>query len=203
MKVEYFPETHTYLLDGIERKSVTKILDENGLSDFSFVEADVLKRAGEFGDAVHSMTSLDDVDDLDVGSLDLDLLPYLSAWRKFKKESGFQLLAMEHIVYSKKYLFAGRYDRRCVLRNINGKLTMLDIKSGTYNKITVSGTGIQTAGYSIAHDEGMKLKDQIKQRVGVWLTETGDYKLEIFTKKSDYTVFRAALTMANFKGGQI
>jgi hypothetical protein len=203
MKVEYFPETHTYTLDGSKVNSVTQILDASGLSDFSHVDPDVLKRAGEFGDAVHDMTVLDDLDDLDVYSLDLDLFPYLDAWRKFKKESGFQLLAMEHIVYSKKYLFAGRYDRRCVLRNINDKLTLLDLKSGVHNKITVSGAGIQTAGYSIAHDEGMKLKDQIKQRVGVWLKETGEYKMEIFTNKSDYTIFRAALTMANFKGGQI
>lgn len=202
MKVEYNQELHEYKLDRNRVNSVTQILDANGLSDFSHVPPDVLKRAGEFGDAVHAMTVLDDLDDLDEDSLDPELFPYLAAWRKFKRDSGFKIIGMEKIVYSGKYLFAGTYDR---LGIFNNKLTLLDIKSGAYNKVVVKNTGIQTAGYAAAYDEneGKKFKERIKQRLGVWLKETRDYKMEIFTNKSDYAVFRAALTMANFKGGQI
>jgi hypothetical protein len=127
-------------------------------------------------------------------------LPYLEAWRKFKKESGFYVFGMEQIVYSEKYLFAGTYDRVGIF---NDKLTMLDIKSGVCDKKAIKNTGVQTAGYAIAYDEGKKFKERIKRRIGVWLTDTGEPKLEPLKDKNDYTVFRAALTMANFKGGRI
>jgi len=197
--IEFDEATHTYKLDGVLVKSVTQILEESGLSDFSRVPPDVLKRACEFGSAVHSATELDDMDDLDDDSLDPSLFPYLAAWRKFKREFGFQVIDMEQIVYSKKLLFAGTYDRKGIL---NDKLTVLDIKTGIAIKSTVRNTGVQLAGYAIGYDEERKIKEQIKSRVGIWLKDTGEYQLERFKNKRDYFVFRAALTIVNFKGGR-
>lgn len=193
--IEYNAETHTYTLDGIRLKSVTQILKEAGLTDYSAIPADVLQRAADFGTAVHDMTYLYDRNDLDMESLDPALVPYLDAWQSFLQVTGWETKASEQLVYSKRYLYAGRFDRK---GPYNGKLTILDIKTGIKNKATVKTTGIQLAGYEIAHNELCK-DGKTKQRVAVWLGGDGAFKMETYADKSDQARFIAALTIANVK----
>jgi hypothetical protein len=155
----------------------------------------VLQRAADFGTAVHDMTYLYDRNDLDTESLDPALMPYLAAWRAFMQVTGWQTEVSEQLVYSKRYLYAGRYDRKGIC---NGKITILDIKTGIKNKATVKTTGIQLAGYQIAHDELCK-DGKVKQRIAVWLAGDGSFKVETYTDKCDQSRFLACLTVANIK----
>lgn len=191
----YDDATHTYTLDGMRLKSVTQILDAAGLTNYANIPADILQRAAAFGTAVHDMTCLYDNNNLDTESLDLALVPYLAAWRAFLQVTGWTTEAIEQLVYSRRYLYAGRYDRKGLY---NGKLTLLDIKTGIKNKATVRVTGIQLAGYEIAHNE-LNGAEKIKQRVAIWLGGDGAFKMETYTDKSDQARFLSCLTVANLK----
>lgn len=191
----YDEATHTYRLDGIRLKSVTQILDEAGLYNLSMIPPDVLQRAADFGTAVHDMTYLHDRNDLDLDTLDPALAPYLEAWTSFVRVAGWQGIESEQLVYSRRYMYAGRYDRRGLY---NGKQTLLDIKTGTKNKATVKLAGYQLAGYELAHNE-MNGKEKVKQRICVWLCGDGAFKVETYTNKSDQAAFLACLTVANLK----
>jgi len=197
MNIDFNPETHEYFIDGVKVWSVTQILDANGISDFSFVKPEILEAARDLGNNVHSTVKLFSNNDLDEDSLDPVLALYLEQWKRFLKETKFEVIDTEQIVSHIKFLYCGRYDVRGIFKD---KLTLLDIKTGSHTKETVKYTGVQTAGYAMAYNEKKKAKDMAKQRMGVWLTEDS-YKMELCTNKADFTVFRAALTMANFKNG--
>jgi len=195
MKVEYFPEDHEYFLDGIKVNSVTQIIEiahptERHCSD------DVWERAGAFGTNVHDMIALYDKDDLNIKELDPALLPYLTGWQRFLREKEFEIVGSEQIVSSKKYMYAGRLDRKGLY---NGKLTLLDIKTGTRAKESLVKTELQTAAYAIAHDEGKKAKEKIKQRMALWLLKDGDYLAELHPNKSNYVEFLACITNVSTK----
>ena len=185
-------EKHEYTLDGIVLPSVTQIIQEAGLSDYSFVNETVLKAAANFGTAAHLACELEDYKDLDYDSLNPELRPYLNGWNKFKKDTGFICEEIEKRVYSKKYLYAGTLDR---VGPLFKRKALVDIKTGTSLPKWIR---LQTAGYKIIYNEGLKIKDQIKDRYVVQLLPD-DYKLEQHIDKSDTDVFLAALTIRNWK----
>ena len=80
-------EKHEYSVSGVRYPSVTQILAP--LVDYSQVPRAVLERARKLGQAVHRMTELFDLDDLDMDDLADELRPYLTAWIKFRAETGF------------------------------------------------------------------------------------------------------------------
>ncbi len=86
-KLTFREEDHQYFWGKDEVPSVTQILAGAGLVDFSHVNEETLKQAADFGTNVHNMTALYDRGELDVFGLDAPLVPYLEAWRKFRKMS--------------------------------------------------------------------------------------------------------------------
>lgn len=188
--ITFNAENHTYLLDGIPIPSVTTILKEVGLIDFSKVPQRILEASQLFGTAVHKACELYDVKNLDEDILDPHLKPYLKGWKKFLKDTAFVITAVEEKVASKKYWYAGRLDRRGYL----DKHTVLDIKTGVDHGVA---TPIQLIGYENAYNENHK--DKIKQRISVLLNDKGTYKLEPYTNKGDFSVFVAALTVRNWR----
>ncbi len=78
---------------------------------------------------------------------------------------------------------------------------MLEIKTAGKTKDNVKNAGVQLSGYVLAYNEGRKVKDKIKQRISVWLDASGNYKVELHTNKTDEAVFKAAITIVNYKRG--
>ena len=194
--ITFDAKTHTYHIDNIKVKSVTQVLQEERFIDFSKVPRDILQRALAFGTAGHKVTELYDLDDLLEGSLDPALRPYLDAWIKFKKDTKLIIEGIEEKVGSKKYYFAGRLDRRAIVKE--AKRTVIDIKLGEITR----ASALQTAAYQEAFNEGRKLKEKIKDRLVVQLKGDGNYYLppKDFYKKSDFGVFLSALNCINFRG---
>ena len=185
--LEFNSETHTYKLDGIKLPSVTQIIGGAGLSDFSKVNQDILKRSQSFGSAAHLACQLFDDNRLDMKSLDLELFPYLDAWKKFKRDFGItKFTEIEKQVYSLKYQYAGCLDRLW-------EDTLIEIKTSTSIPAT---TGLQLAGYQNAYEEMYKVK--IKRRICVQLLD-GTYKMEEYKEKSDRTVFLSCLNLHNWR----
>lgn len=182
------PVEHVYTVGTQRVPSVTQTLAP--LVDYSAVPPAVLKRAQELGTAVHLMTQLYDEDDLDTDALSDELLPYLTAWIKFRAETGFVPETIEQKLYHPTLRYAGTSDRTGI---IGGRRAVVDIK-----KMLVLGPviGVQLAAYRELH---IKAGTPIEDRYGLGLRADGTYRLVPFTDKGDWPVFLSLLTLRNFK----
>src|SRR5262249_44834469 len=113
---------------------------ESGISDPTFYTPQATLR----GQHVAKMTELDDRGELDSNDMDLELHPYLDAWRWFKSRPNVVVLpdAIEMRVFHAGWRVAGTIDRLVV---ISGRRWIIDIKSGTRQR----WHGVQLAGYCI------------------------------------------------------
>ena len=193
-EIKFNKDTHTYFLDDRKIPSVTQIISSAGLSDFSKVNQDILKRSQSFGSAAHLACQLFDENRLDMKSLDPALEPRLEAWILFKRDFGItEFKEIEKQVYSTKYQYAGCLDR---LTMVNNKLTIIEIKTTTTMPKT---TKLQLAGYLIAFNEGKKFNEKIKNRIAVRLKGNGSYNTESYNDNIDISAFLGALALINWK----
>jgi len=192
--ISFDPKTHIYrnTETGLVIPNVTSILKKAGLVDFSMVDKDELKRAQDFGKAVHSATHLYDTNNLDMGSLSLALEPYLEDWIKWKRDSGFVIQSSEQIVYSKKWNYAGTYDRVGLL---DGVRTLIDIKTGTTLPKTIA---LQIAAYMGAYNESTNYP-KIKRRLSIWLRGDGQARPTEYKERTDFRVFTSCLNVVNWR----
>jgi len=184
---------HIYKLDGIIIPSVTQILNEGGLVNLDWIDADLLADKADLGQKVHSTTELYDTQDLDFNKLHPTLKNYLDGWIKFRKDYDFIPAEIEMQLFHPVYRYAGRIDRVGFAKE---DLTIVDIKSGTKQKVHA----LQTAGYKCMYDVGKKKTEQIKRRLCVYLNQDG-YKVEEYKNTQDINVFLSALTITNYKRG--
>jgi len=168
--------------------SVTQILAP--LVDYSQVPRAVLERARQLGQAVHRMTELYDLDDLDMDDLADELRPYLTAWIKFRAETGFVPETIEKRLYHPALHFAGTPDRSGL---INGRRAVLDIKKMMYLGPVI---GLQLAAYKELFE---KNGTHVEDRYALGLRADGTYRLQPYTDKSDWPVFLSLLTTRNWK----
>lgn len=127
-----FDETlHRYTLDGEVLPSVTQILKP--LHDFSAIPADVLRRAADFGTAVHKTVELYLADDLDEGSLDPPLRGCLDGFKRwmddYRDEYNIDFSNVEVPGYHKRLKYAGTPD-------IELEEAVIDLKSRPVNMLT-------------------------------------------------------------------
>lgn len=99
---------HSYFLDGVRVPSVTGILKAEGFIDDRFFD----EWSRDRGSMVHLATHYDDLGELDEDSLDPVIVPYVEAWRRFKRESGFIVEASETGLASRVHRYAGTLDTR-------------------------------------------------------------------------------------------
>lgn len=121
--LEFFPESHTYLYDGIMLPSVTQILGVRHKNDYASVPPAVLNNAAKRGTAVHKAIENYNVSGYDDGS---------EAVRNFKflqKQYGFEVLDSElPIVLFKDDIpiACGRLDMTMLM---DGETGIADIKT--------------------------------------------------------------------------
>jgi len=180
--------THTYRWHGVVEPGVTSILSP--LIDYSMVKPEVLERGQKLGTAVHRMTELYDLDDLDESSLSPVMVNYLEGWKRFKEDTGFVPATIEHRMYHPKHHYCGTSDRTGVIKKHKA---VVDIK-----KMLTLGPviGIQLAAYQATHNlEG----SGITHRYALGLRPDGTYRLEPFINPGDFAVFLSLLTIKNWK----
>ena len=127
--LEFLPETHTYLYDGLILPSVTQILGVRYKNDYASVPPAVLENAAKRGTAVHKAIENFNVSGYDDGS---------EAVRNFKflqKQYGFEVLDSELplVLFKDDMPIAcGRLDMTML---IDGQTGIADIKTvSTLNK---------------------------------------------------------------------
>ena len=194
-QLDFEEEGHIYRHKGRRIWSVTQVLENVGISDFSKVPPDILKRAQDYGKAVHKVVELYEKEDLDEYSLPLQLLEVLDQWKKFKKERKVNILRSEQKLFSLKYSFAGTMDTLFTMDD-DPTVSILDIKTGE----PMGAHQIQTSAYEkLWRENRSDKKPRIVPRYTLLLSEKR-YHLEPHNLKNDLTVFLSALQVANYKG---
>lgn len=131
-----FDETlHRYVLDGQVLPSVTQVLKP--LYDFSFVNPDLLRRAAEYGTALHKTVELYLKNDLDEDSLDDALKGPLDAFKEWQRATNEVDPIIETFCYHPRLKYAGTPD-------LAYPHSIIDIKSRPVNMLT---DPIQLAAY--------------------------------------------------------
>lgn len=180
--IHFDPEKHLYTVDGEPFPSVTQILQSEGFVDTAFYT----DYGRERGSLAHLCIHYEDTDELDESTVDAALAPYLAAYRRFKRESGFIVSASEVPLASKVYRFAGTPDKFGSFKD--AECALLDIKTGGMEP----WAAIQTAAYEI-------LKGSPYKRYGLQLKADGSYKLHPFKDRQDRQIFLAALAVYHWK----
>jgi len=104
--VDFDEEQHIYKIDGIVIPSVTQILlAENFIDDTWFDEY-----SRDKGSMVHLACHYDLAGELDEDSLDDEIRPYLSAFRKFMADSGLKVERSEVPGVNSTHLYCGTPD---------------------------------------------------------------------------------------------
>jgi len=184
--IEFDAARHEYRVGGRLAPSVTQILKP--LVDFEHVPPGVLAAKAALGTRVHLACELDDEDDLDESSVENDVAPYLSAYRRFRRESRAEIVAVEQRVYEPVYGYCGTLDR--VMR-IGAEAYVVDLKTSL---VTPASAGPQTAAYLHA------LADPaVTHRAALLLRPDGSYRLDLLNNPQDWPAFLACLTLRRFK----
>lgn len=157
MIANYNPDKHEYQLGTRKVPSVTKVID---VAIGGAYKADpwYLER----GNAVHQAAAF--ICQGKEFECDPRIAGYVAACKKFIEQVHPVVLDVELIVSNSTYQYAGRLDLLC---KINGKLTIVDWKSGSMD---VDRVMIQLGGYSQAHESKPDFG------MGVELHEDGTYK---------------------------
>jgi hypothetical protein len=174
-------EDHVYTVDGKHPPGVTTIIGDV-YGRYPYPEG-----AAERGHHVHLATQLYDEEDLDEATLDPVVAGYLEGWKLFRNEMGFTPTQVEMFVYNETYGYCGTLDR---LGTMNGKLYLLDIKSG----VKEWWHPLQSAAYALCLPP-----DTIYKRASVYLSATGKYKIDYYINKQDYHDWLSTLRVYQIK----
>ncbi len=180
---------HRYSLDGKVLPSVTQVLEDVGIIDYSGIPWDTRQMALTRGSNVHLATQLDDEGDLDEESAG-DLMGYVQAWRAAR--AHLKLDRFDHIerrMAHTQFLFAGTTDRE--VGNV-----IVDLKTNE----APWWVRIQLAAYQcLAEHNGA---ESVTRRIAVELHPDCTFKIFEFGAREyrdDLQTFLAALRVRNEK----
>lgn len=180
------PDSHTYYFDGRRVPSVTQVLAEAGLVDWTYCS----EWARERGSLVHKAIALELAGGLDWSSVDETFHPYISAELQAIADLGAEVVASEMRLYSPTYGSAGTLDRVLM---VNGERWLWDTKTGPL----VPAYALQTAAYAAMYEE--MTGERIKRRYALRVNADGTYELLPFTDRQDIVNFHAALRVVQWK----
>ena len=143
------------------------------------------------GTAVHRATELYDLGTLDEDSLDPIIVPYLEAYKAFRRETGFEPTQIELRLVHPSLGYTGMLDR---VGKIKHRKILLDLKAVAAIQ---KATRIQIAAYA---ELCMKHSILIDERRALQLRPDGSYRLsEPYISGDDLRVFVSLLTIKNWR----
>lgn len=120
----FFDEGHKYTLDGEELPSVSELCRFLSREIYNDISQFKLDSAAQRGTAVHKATEvLDKYGTVDVQE---DILPYVQAYLKFRKEHEVDWKRIEYAVHHPEERYAGTIDRYGLL---DGEEALVDLKT--------------------------------------------------------------------------
>ena len=178
----YNDTDHIYCIDDVIFPSVTQTLETAGIIQPYTGDP----WYGERGTAVHAATWLDDQGILDEETLDPQIVGFVEAWRKYRRESGFAPIGGETPMCHPLHRYAGTPDRW-------DAHLLADIKTGKEAAWHI----LQRAAYrELLKRAGVK----IKRDCCVYLSADGRYTTsKTPSTTNDLSVFLSALTCNQWK----
>jgi len=191
--LEFDPTTHTYRYNKQVIPSVTQLLEEFGLSDFSGVPTDRLEYKRVLGMAVDLACDYFERGELDEASLDKRIYGYMNAYKRFREIVAFEpdLEKTAKPMYSQKWRFAGTND---LVGMMNEEFVVIDRKC---TWALYPSAKIQLMGYKILLEENYPIK--VRRRYALQLKDTGSYEFEEYKDASDMTTFQSCLHLWYWK----
>lgn len=163
------PIPHAYRWNGVIVPSVTQVLEDVGVIDYSYIPSGTREMALERGRMVHEAIHYDDEGDLDEPSTDEMLMAYVHAWRRWRTDSGFIPSLIEHRGYNEQCGFAGTLDRSGTMY-IAGEIKV-DVIVDAKTNDAPRWAELQTAAYASFFDSPRRFL-----RVIVELHKDGTYR---------------------------
>lgn len=191
MELQFEERTHTYMLDDKELSSVTEIIKP--IQSYAGVPKHIMELARQKGNATHTAVKLHHEDDLDIESLDLQIVPRFDAWLQFLVDTKANIIGWEKPMCSKIYQYAGMPDLWFDI----GKITYLtDIKPNSM----FNWYPIQLSGYQqlLKEHEGITGV----QRATLQLKDDGKYKFTPYSRAQDakdMSVFSSLLNIHQWR----
>lgn len=167
-KVIFYPDTHTYFVDGKELPSITTLLTKVYGNTYANVNPDLLKRSAEYGTKVH-----EELQNLIELRKEDDGIPLYSDYQEVENYFKFvePIYLIEPIMTEKVVVLyndqgepcaAGRFDLLC---KVKGELTLADFKTtSTIHRQLVTG---QLNLYLKAAEQSGYLSPQDNVKLGV------------------------------------
>lgn len=184
-------EKHIFTLNGKRLDpSVTQLLKAEGYIDGDWFTPEARDR----GNYVHKCTHLHDENRLDDSRLHEEYAPYVLAYQKFLKESGFIVERSELPLYSVRWAYAGVLDKLGRFPRSGVSRAVLDLKTGALYE----WTALQLAGYVIMLTEVVGAWSQY-ERFGLQLRKDGTYRLKQYEDRDDCQTFLSALSQYRWK----
>lgn len=171
---------------------VTETLNNTGIVCYDHIPKKILEHKAEIGTAAHASTHYYDENDLEITTVDEEVVGYLEAWIKFRKETRIEIHAIEQrgICVADGMPYGYTFDRDCTFE---GYRTLLEIKCTAGVEIS---WGPQTAAYEIP----LRAQDgKARRRVAVHLKPDGKYSLVALNDVKDYQVWKWALALETWK----
>ena len=133
MNIQFNEERHEYSVDGVIVPSVSEILKPLTVDTVEKAKPWLRDIAADRGTRIHQATMLMDYGE-DV-EIDADIEGYIKAYQRFLDDYRPKWEGIESIVYHDYFQYAGTIDR---YGYIDGEKVLVDIKTGAYNKYTMS-----------------------------------------------------------------
>lgn len=120
----FFDQGHRYTIDGRELPSVSQLCRFLSREIYGEINQYTLDAAASRGTKVHKATEVLDL--YGKADVDDDLLPYLNAYLKFRREHTVQWERVEYATYHPEDGYAGTIDR---YGDVDGKQAVVDFKT--------------------------------------------------------------------------
>lgn len=198
--IDFDEAAHTYTVNGeVWPLSVTGILSRTGLVDFSQIPRDIRDAAMARGRRVHKAMHFYGEGDLVLESVADAERGYVEAGIDFIQTSGFEMAGHERRLAHPRLRYAGTCD---AFGWWQGQCAIADWCCGD---LFESCKHLQTSGYA----EAMRCAPPPEffdftpatpiVRLGVHLKKTGRFSVEVFNDPRDFSIFSAAVTVAQYQ----
>jgi len=183
--INFDPATRDYSDEKGRLTGFTELFRATGISRARIPDSALYR-----GAAIHRAIELWNKGTLDPSTcappfLDIDIRPFLEAYRKFIADSAFIIQAYEELISDSLLRVATRLDLRGLYKN---QKTLIEIKTGSIPP----HTPIQLAGQEYLLASG------VWERYALLLLETGEYKLKKFEDPKDKQIFLMACSLNNW-----
>lgn len=159
-------EKHVYIVDGIERPSVTTILSLLSYENYGKVDKATLEYASRRGTDIHEAT-----ESLDLGfpaDVDGETEPYVNAYIDFCRDYQPNYQMIETPIYDEEFGYSGTVDR---MGTVGTQLWLIDIKTiGSPTRTDYVKVCLQTWMYAHALDGHFR-------NFALFLKKDGSYRL--------------------------